>query len=237
MKRILFTVLLLCFGDVSVFAQEGKVLSPLMSAFKDYCIHAANAAGTDDKDELMRCIDGWEQAEFDDNGNVVKPEKFVYDGQPIVYSRFGFLQLRDTVQQVADVSSHFEFVPAKVDSILTNNYEPILLADAAMLRIGKKTCEYAVNALQPHGSVFYETRGTGDMEMFVVAEYGGQINFAIHSVEKDFMGAITNETILSDNGGNQSAQLIWTVSRNGTIYFSIENLTDKEISFIVVKKM
>lgn len=237
MKRIILSIFILCVGVISVFAQEDNELSPKMLALKKYCIRTANAAGTGNKDELIQCIDGWEPAEYDDNGNITKPEKFVYDGLPIMYSRFGHLLLRDTVQQEVSIGRHFEFVPAKVDSIITNDYEPVLLADAAMLRFGEKDCEYAVRALQPHGKALYETRGTGEIEMFVVAEYEGLINFSIHSVEKNFKGDITGETRLSDNSGKQSAQLMWTMSRSGTIYFSVENLTDKEISFIVVKKL
>lgn len=228
MRNVLLLLLLLCVSEV--YAQTNSTLSPKMTAFKEYCVRAANAAAVCNTDELIKCIEGWEPAEG------TKDEKFVYEKELINYVPFGTFLLKDTVQETV-LNNHFKFLPVEVDNWIVNKCEPVAIADAHALRKEPTHCEYVVRALKAKGKGVYVTRGAGNVEMFVVAESGGKINFSVHAVETNFKKEIIGETNLSDNGGSQSAQLIWAMNRNGEINFTVENLTDKEISFIVVKKL
>lgn len=241
MKKIAFLIWILSGLPLGIFAQTEQQmnLSPKMAAFKEYCIRVANAAATCNTDVLTQCIEQWMPAEYDANGNVKegKEEKFVYNKELINYIQFGMLERVDTSQE-AITGIHFQFIPAAVDTVIVNQCEPVELAFAHILRAGEKHLEFAVRALKAKGKATYATHGAGQIEMFVVAENGGKINLSIHSVEKNYNGTIiTNETNLSDNSGAQTAQLTWHMNRNGRIEFTVENVDEKETSFIVVKKL
>ena len=216
----------------NVFAQD---LSPKMAAFKDFCVRGANAAPGCNVDELSALIDNWEPAEKDGNGNIAKEEKFVYNNEEIKYIEFSNIENEDVANEVI-VGMHFGFTPYAVDNWITNKCEVVALADANMLRGDENNVEYVVRALKANSKATYSTRGSGDIEMFVVAENGGKVNLSIHAVEKDRSGNV-NETNLSDNAAAQTAQLKWTMNRNGKIEFTVENAGDKEISFIIAKSM
>lgn len=233
MRKTVFILLILSVMPLSIFAQE---LSPKMAAFKDFCIRTANAAAVCDVDDLAACIDNWEAGEYDGNGNEIKPEHFVYNNEEIKISPFSNVNDDDVTDEVI-VGMHFGFTPAAVDSWITNKCEAMTLADANMMRGDEIEMEYAVRALKANSKATYSTRGSGALEMFVVAEKGGKVNLAVHAIEKDRSGNVLNETNISDNTAAQLAQLIWTMDRNGKIEFTVENVSDKEISFIIVKKM
>ncbi len=232
MGKNIVSILILSLMPLGIFAQD---LSPKMAAFKDFCVRTANAASACNVDELAVCIENWEPGESDVNGAEAKAENFVYNNEQIRYMEFGNINNVDVANEVM-VGVHFGFTPAAVDSWITNHCEVVTLADANMLRGDETDFEYTVRAVKANSKVTYSTRGSGDLAMFVVAENGGKVNLSIHAVEKDRSGNV-NETNLSDNSGSQSAQLMWTMERNGTIEFTVENVSDREISFILVKSM
>ena len=232
MKKTLLIVLILSVLPFSIFAQD---LSPKMAAFKDFCVRTANAAVKCDVDELALCIENWEPAETDGGGKVIKEEKFVYNNEEIKYIEFGSIENEDTANEEI-LGMHFGFTPYAVDNWITNKCEVVALADANMLRGDESNLEYTVRALKAHSKAVYSTRGSGNIEVFVVAENGGKVNLSIHAVEKDRSGNV-KETDLTDNSGAQTAQLKWSMDRNGKIEFTVENVGDKEISFILVKSM
>lgn len=240
MKKLAFLILILSVMPFKMMAQDepSGELSSIMSAFKDYCLRAANAAANCDVDDLAACIENWEPGEYDSEGNTIKAEILNYNDEEITYINFGQLDCINCTQE-SIVGMHFGFMPQAVDSWITNHCEPTLVADAHALRAGEDAVEleFAVRALQPKGKATYTTDGTGDIEMFVVAEKGGNINLSIHSIEKPDRNGNIKETTLADNSGAQSAQLAWSMYRNGTIEFTVENTSDKEISFIIAKKM
>ena len=228
MRKIVFTFMVLGAMALGVNAQD---LSPKMSAFKDYCVRAANSAAVCDVDDLAACIENWEPGE---NGG----EKFSYGQEDIVYIPFSDFTEED-VSQESIVGMHFGFMPAAVDSWITNKCEAVPVADANLLRAGDGDThlEYSVRALKAGGRATYATRASGDIELFVVAENGGKVGLSVHAVEKDRSGNVTNETTLSDNSGGQVAQLKWSMDRSGKVEFTVENQSDKEISFVVVKNL
>lgn len=232
MRRNFIILMILSVLPLEIFAQD---LSPKMAAFKDFCVRSADAAAVCNSDELALCIDNWEPGEYDDNGNIIKEEKFEYNKMPIKCIKFGNFDTVDAENEVI-VGMHFGFTPSAVDSWITNRCEAVTLADANMLRCDGSDLEYTVRALKANSKATYSTRGSGDIEMFVVAENGGKINFSVHAVERD-RGGNVSETNLADNSGSQTAQLMWTMNRNGKIEFTVENISDKEISFIVVKRL
>ena len=240
MKNIIFILLILSVLPFNIMAQDEQdgELSPVMSAFKDYCLRAANAAAQCDVETLAACIENWKPGEYDSEGNTIKAEVLNYNDEEISYINFGKLESIDIINESA-VGMHFGFMPQAVDSWITNQCEPTLIADAHPLRDGEDLVEleFEVRALKPQSKATYLTDGTGDIEMFVVAEKGGNVKLSIHSIEKPDRNGNIKETTLSDDQGGQSSQLIWSMFRNGTIEFTVENTSNKEISFIIAKKL
>ena len=240
MRKVAFIILILSVMPFRIMAQgdEGGELSSVMSAFKEFCLRSANAAADCDVETLAACIDQWEPGEYDSQGNPIKPEILKYNDEEITYINFGKLDCIDCTGE-SIVGMHFGFMPQAVDNWISNQCEPTSIADAYALREGESAVEleFEVRALQPNSKVTYLTNGTGDIEMFAVAEKGGSIKLSIHSVEKPDRNGNVKETSLSDDTGGQSSQLVWSMYRNGDIEITIENTGDKETSFILVKKM
>lgn len=234
MKYTLTIALWLVYSGV--LAQTDTSLSPKMAVFKDYCIRVANAAGECNTDILIDCIDNWTPEERDINGNIINPEKFIYHKETINYIPFGNLELVDTLQEVSP-QGHFAFLPAEVDSWIANKCEAVAIADAHILRAEVNHCEYTIRALKQGGKAIYSSRGAGKMEMFVVAEHNAKIRFTIHAEEINFKKEVIKEIDLTFPSEGQAAQLSWLMAHNGTVVFSIENLTDRDISYIIVKKL
>lgn len=237
MRKLFITVFMVGL-ELFCAAQTNNNLSPKMEAFKQYCENVSKAAANCDVDVLADCISQWEPAQYDATGAVITGEKFVYANEEINYTPFGSLQKNDADQE-ATLDGHFKFLPADVDTLIANNCEPVAIAEAHQLRAGENHCEYLVSALQAKGKASYSTRGSGRIEMFVMPENGGKVNLSIHSIERNYKKEVTGETTLSDAApeGKDAAQLVWEMSRNGEIEFTIENTTDAEISFIVVKNL
>jgi len=233
MKKITFIISILSALSFQTSAQNS--LSSDTEAFKNYCITVANAAAQCNTDVLSASIENWKPAEYDESGNLTKSAKLIYNDEELDYSAFSDLEEVDT-QNEEIVGMHFGFLPEAVDNWITNKCEAVELADANMLRGDEINFEYSVRAIKANSKATYKTRSAGYIELFAVAESGGKINLAIHSVEKK-NGEITNETTLSDSKGEQSAQLAWSMDRNGDIEITVENPTPKSISFILVKKM
>lgn len=213
-------------------------LSPVMVAFKEFCIRGTIAAAQCKVDQLQELISGWTPAEYDADGNESEEEKFVYKNQKIDYEVLGDIDYVDTLQEVSTVG-HFKFLPAEIDNWIVNQCEPIELDDIGLLR-GRWSIniEYTVRALKPKSKAVYSTHGAGKIELLAVAEWGGKINMSAHTVEQNFKREITQESDYEDivAGGREYSQLAFSMSRNGEITITIENTTDQPISFILVKK-
>ena len=240
MKKFLLIILILSALPFRIMAQDEQdgELSSVMSAFRDYCLRAANAAADCDVETLSACIENWEPGKYDSEGNTIKAEKLTYNDEEITYINFGKLECIDTTKESV-VGMHFGFMPQAVDNWITNQCEPTEVADAYTLRDGDEAIEleFTVRALKPKSKAVYSTVGTGDVEMFVVAEKGGSVKLSIHSVEKPDRNGNVKDTSLADEVGGQASQLTWSMYRNGTIEITVENTSDKEISFILAKNM
>lgn len=228
-----FIILILSVLPFEIMAQGNNQLSSEMAAFKEYCIRVANAAATCNTDELSACIENWEPGEYDSDGYEINPEILTYNDVEITYSHFSDLETKDAASEVIQ-GIHFGFTPKAVDKWITNHCEVMEVADANQLRGDAVQLEYTVRTLPAHTRATYITQGGDDVEMFVVAEKDGKIRFSIHAVEQ---GGDNKVTDLADNSGAQSAQLAWSMYYNGSIEFTVENVGNKEVSFIVAKKM
>lgn len=234
MKKTLFTTMILIGWLASSTAQVE--MAPCMVAFKEYCIRVSLGAAACDVDQLTECIKGWNPPKKarKDSTEV----KLVYKNQKIIFNTFGYFNTIDTTDEVS-TNGHFMFLPAAVDTFIATQCEVLDLAEESLVRGPTVNCEYVVRALKPHGKATYYTRGTRQMEMFVVTETkgGGKIKFYVHATEKNFKGDILNEIDLEDapDGGREYAQLVWNMNRNGDVFFTVENTSDNAISFIVVR--
>ena len=230
MHKILISLILSIGWIQSVSAQAE--LSPKTAAFKEYCIRVSLAAAQCNLEQLKDCISGWKLT--DTTGK--KKEKFVYKNETIVYKPMGDFSTVDTTDEISR-NGHLGFIPPAVDDWITKNCTVLELDEMDLLRDFSLDCEYVVRALKPHGKAIYSTRGAGNVELFAIPENGGKLNLYVHTIEKNFRKEIVNEGDYEDASpeGREYAQLIWRMSRNGEIKITVENTSDKAVSFILVK--
>ncbi len=229
MRKIAYLILVINLLQVTVANGQNLELSPKMAAFKQYCLDVRHGVETRNSDILIDCISNWTPA---DKANE---EHFEYNGEKINYTFFNKLTCVDTTSEVP-LGLHLRFLPAYIDTLIANNFEAVAIAEAHILRADEKHVEYTIRALAPKSSATYATNTNNDIEIFAVAENGGKLKLSAHTIERNFKHEIINETSHSAPEG-ESAQLIFHIERSGELEFSIENISDEEISFIVVKKM
>ncbi|MBR4214736.1 MAG: hypothetical protein IKR94_05405 [Bacteroidales bacterium] len=229
MRKIAFLILVINLQILAVAHGQKLELSPEMAAFKQYCLDVRHGVEARNSDILIDCISNWTPA---DKSNE---EHFEYNGEKINYSSFNTLTCVDTTSEVP-LGLHLRFLPAYIDTLIANNFEAVAVAEAHILRADEKHVEYIVRALAPKSSATYATNTNNDIELFAVAENGGKLKLSARTMECNFKHEIINETTHSSPEG-ESAQLIFHIDRCGELEFTIENTSDEEISFIVVKKL
>ena len=207
-----------------------NALSSKMSMLLEYCLRVRTGVENADADELIDCISQWQPGGFVDN--VLKKEKFIYKDTLMNFVPFGQVEDVDISQEIP-LGTHLKFTPAQIDTLIANDLEPVDLADAHVLRTGTYSTEipteYLVRAVKEKGKATYSVpAAAGKAEIFVVSENGGAVNLYVNT---------GGDNVIEDAGGKPSAQLSWQMENKGTIKFTVENTSDKPISFIVVKKM
>ena len=238
MKRIFVLIIgAITMLPFCVYSQEQDIeLSKPMIAFKSYCLEVRNAVQQRDLNALIECIRDWQPADTIDNKII--PETFYYNNVHIVYGLLGDFTCVDSLPEIP-LGKHLKFLPFDVDNMITNDFVSVEINSASLLRDKKKksNCKYAIRTLPPKEKRTYKTFGANDIEMFVVAENGGLINMYVHALERNFEMEIVNETFLSDTApeGKPYAQLKWNMYYSGDIEVTVENMTDNEVSFILVR--
>ena len=206
-----------------VTAQYSVALSPKMELFKEYCLRVSKAAATCDVDELIDCISQWET---DTKGK----EQFKYRNTLLNCVPMSISEIDKSGDTT--IYGHNQFMPEYVDSIIVNKCMPIAIVEPPLLRAtnNKFDCSYLIRAIKPHGRVSYMVYDCADdVELFAVAENGGMINLYVKDEENS---KTYNDCALK---GKTFTQLKWNMYYSGDIEITIENASDNEASFILVK--
>ena len=218
MKRLsLILSLLLCQLSYCL-AQE---LDPAMQAYLDFCLLEREALSSNPIDcaKLERCIEEGDR------------DNFVFNDQTIHLApnaTFRSITTRDSVS----MSGHAVFKPWFVDSILVSCIMPDELIDEPTLKRGAdENCFAEHRALKAHGKGTYTFQGTGDMQLFVVADNGGLVRVRANnprsaSYKFDHRAEATVE--------RPAAVLRWDMGdAEGDIIVTVENLSDKPVGFVI----
>lgn len=220
MKTIISLYLILLFSTCA-WAQA-EALSPKMELFKEYCLNVRNAVAGHDLDTLEDCL-----KEFNQKTYMASGGDFVYRGETIALTPFSHFYPVDTLA-AAPLESHLKFDPAYIDTLLATDLQPIALQSPTLLRSSSYDCMYTHQAIKAHGRCVYRSKGSGPKELFVVAENGGLVNLTVRDKK--------NQTETKDETptGKPAAEVTWNMARFGEYEIEIANMSDKDISVIVV---
>ena len=207
-----------------MLAQDSTRLSSKMEMFKEYCRRVANGFEQRNVDELIDCISQWMMPK---NG---KEECFVYRDTLL---RCKPMDIEDEdFDSVIMPEGHLLFMPAYIDTLIINDFESINTFSVVSLCRGENyDCMYAIRALAAHDKASYIVYDCAKItELFVIPEFGGMINLYVEDKE--------NSHSYSDTApdGKMYAQLKWDIPiLSGKITVTVENVSNKEISFILVR--
>lgn len=222
MRRIICLLFFLCSLLVWLEAQTAP-LSAKMELFKDYCLRIRDGVASKNLDELADCLKEYNADEYNSSGGL-----FVYKGEKISLTAFDRFSLVESLSP-GDIplGQHLQFEPSYVDTLVAMDLQPVELEEASLLR-SDFDCRYAQRAIAAHSKCTYRSKGSGPKELFVVAEAGGMINLTVSDVK--------NNQVLKDvsSEGKPSAQVCWEMKNFGEYTIEVENLSDKDISVIIV---
>ena len=123
---------------------------------------------------------------------------------------------------------HLLYRPEFIDSLIVydisfaNNYieKPLLLR-------ASYDCKLVHRALAPHSKGTYSSKGSGKRELLVVAENGGTVNLYVNDEKNGIHVSDTSPQ------GKAAAWVCWEMDSFGIYTITVENTSDKEISFVI----
>ena len=223
MKTIitLSIIALLC-SATGTRAQQGT-LSPKMALFKEYCMNVRNGMEGKDTDVLQNCLKGFSRQEYLQTGG-----DFTYKGQTIALAPYDNFTASDSASYGKPLGNHLRFDPFYVDTLLASGLQPVEVETPALLRSDNYDCKYIHRVITAKGKCKYKSKGSGNKELFVVAENGGAVNLTVRDPK--------NKVEVKDKSpkGKPSAQAIWKMPRFSQYDVEIENKSNKDISVIIV---
>ena len=123
---------------------------------------------------------------------------------------------------------HAYFYPEYVDSILMSCVLPENIDEPVMKR-GSENCFIQHRALEGHQKGVYSYEGEGDMQLFVVADYG----HVKVSVSNETGAAHPFDLSAESTDALPAAVLQWEMPDAGKVIVTVENLSDQSIGFVV----
>ncbi len=216
MKKFLFLLLVI---PSALWAQD-EALSPKMELFKEYCLRVRDGIENNNISELKECVAGYEKA------NYKKNKSFIYGDSKINLLSMDYFAIKDSVE-ADSMGAHLRFTPDYVNAYIIANLMPVKIKEPSRLR-GFYDCKYTHEAIKAGGKCKYEISKHGDenVELFVVAENGGLINLRVLG-KKD-------KLIVENIEGKPFAQAKWKMPCDEEFSIEVENVSDKDISVIIV---
>lgn len=148
-------------------------------------------------------------------------------------SEIPFRQLTLTpvdAEGAAPLRGHLQFNAAYLDSLLLHDLDMglIQVEGAFAMRGGSDALRCAHHAVEAGHSLTFAMQAAGMQRLLVVAESGGLVNLYVDDK--------ANGRKLRDaaHGGKAACRLDWTLGKPGTLRLTVENKSDRAVSFIVV---
>ena len=148
-------------------------------------------------------------------------------------SEIPFRQLTLTpvdAEGAAPLRGHLQFNAAYLDSLLLHDLDMglIQVEGAFAMRGGSDALRCAHHAVESGHSLTFTMQAAGMQRLLVVAESGGLVNLYVDDE--------TNGRRLDDatKAGKAACRLDWTLEKAGTLRLTVENKSNRAVSFIVV---
>ena len=128
------------------------------------------------------------------------------------------------------MSGHLQYNVEYLDELLLKNLDMglIKVEDAYKMRTIGAPLKCTHRAVAAGGSVTYSMMAQGEQSLLVVPECGGKINLYV-----DDKGSGRKLADKAD-GGKDCCSLNWTIERAGELLITVENKSNKDLSFIIV---
>lgn len=125
---------------------------------------------------------------------------------------------------------HLQYNVEYLDELLLKNLDMGLIEveDAYKMRATSAPLRCTHRAVAAGGSVTYSMMAQGEQQLMVVPECGGKVNLYV-----DDKGSGRKLADKAD-GGKDCCMLNWTIERAGELVITVENKSDKDLSFIIV---
>lgn len=218
-KLVLSIIVATALAGVTALAQGSgdEGLPKGMQAFREYCLSVRNGIESADFEALDDCIAGYDPAVYRQAG------KFTYNSTTIELATLEEYKLKEGSQSV-DLKGHNRFDPPYVDDYNATHGHPVDIGEPTLVRgFG---CYFTQIAIAAKGKCTLVTEGAYDMALFAVAEAGGLLSLVVRD--------LANNQQFSDLGGKPCVQAVWDMEEYGNIEIELENVTDRDISVIVV---
>lgn len=144
---------------------------------------------------------------------------------------FSELELNSVdTKNAVPMRGHLQYNVPYLDDLLLNNLDMGLIdvEDAYKMRATGTTLKCTHRAVAAGGSVTYSMTAQGEQRLLVVPECGGRINIYV-----DDKGSGRKLSDKAD-GGKDCCSLNWTIERAGELLITVENKSQRDLSFIIV---
>lgn len=197
-----------------LYAQQVALDKPVQ-AYLDFCLAEREALNPLDCKKLEKCIEESDATSFVFHGTKIE---LAYN------STFKDL----TKETTSSMSNHAYFRPQYIDSVLISCVVPENIDEPTMKR-GADNCYIQHRALSAHGKAKYSYEGAGDMQLFVVADYGHvKVNVFNDTGAKHPFNLTAEST-----DSYPAAVLKWEMPDGGKVIIMVENLSDKSVGFVI----
>ena len=211
-KRIV--ILTLCVAMTSAIYAQHPALDRPLKAYLDFCLAEREALNPLDCSKLERCIEESDAISF------------VYHGTKIVLAENS--TFKDLTCDTVSMKNHAFFRPEYIDSVLIDCVVPENIDEPTMKR-GTENCYIQHRALEALGKGVYSYEGAGDMQLFVVADYG----YVRVTVCNEAGAAQSFNMTAESTESFPAAVLKWEMSDVGKVIITIENMSEKPVGFVI----
>lgn len=155
--------------------------------------------------------------------------RFLYKGNEIILSP-NMTLTEESENSVVSTKGHLLFQPDFIDSVLVECSMPDIIGELTVMRGGESNCFITHHMLDAHAIGKYSYIGSGDMQLFAVADNGGLVKLTVSS------GSGAKETFKYQDTATEkhpAAVLHWLMQSEGKVCVTVENISDHPVRFVL----
>lgn len=206
--RMRITVLILALLTGMHANAQTKQLSAPMNAYKDACLKMQEGIAQGfDSDLLLDAIDMFQKVE------IIPFDEADYHAS-------------DSVTAKNEAMPKIWYIPEYADKLILTK-QLVKLDDISIMR-GDFDIQVLHKGIKPYGKISYISAGCDHCEMLVVSEKDSNIRLTVKDTSKDIeYKGVSGKT-------RNVSWVVWDMpAEGGEFIFSVENLSDKEVSLVI----